>query len=58
MTITFSAVCSDTVPGCPGRFTTETKKELLKHVEIHSQTAHPGLVITDEQVEALIKQAI
>ncbi len=51
----YSVVCSDAVPGCPARFTTETKKELLKHVEIHGQTAHPGLAITDEQVEALIK---
>ena len=52
--MTYSVVCSDAVPDCPGRFTTETKEELLKHVEIHGHTAHPGLTITDEQVEALI----
>ncbi len=51
----YTIICSDTGADCPGRFTTETKEELLKHVEIHGQTAHPGVTITDEQVEALIK---
>ncbi len=53
--MTYSVVCSDAASDCPGRFTTETKEELLKHLEIHGQTAHPDLDITDEQVEALIK---
>ena len=51
----YSIICSEALPDCPGRFTTETKEELLKHVEIHGQTAHPGVAFTDEQVEALIK---
>ena len=40
---------------CPGLFTTETKEEMFKHVEVHTAAAHPGSEITDEQVEALIE---
>jgi predicted small metal-binding protein len=51
----YSMVCADTGADCPGLFTTETKEELFKHVEVHAEAAHPDLEITDEQVEALIK---
>lgn len=53
----YTLACADTGAECPGLFTTETKEELFKHAEIHAEAAHPDLEITDEQVEALIKQA-
>lgn len=51
----YSIVCADTGADCPGLFTTETKEELIKHAEIHAEASHPGLELTEEQVEALIK---
>ncbi len=38
---------------CPGHFTTETKEEMFRHVQVHTEAAHPGSEVTDEQVEAL-----
>jgi hypothetical protein len=40
---------------CPGSFTTETKEELMKHVELHAKEAHPDLDLQPEQVEAIVK---
>jgi len=39
----------------PGSFTTETKDELMKHVELLAKEAHPGLQMEPEQIEALVK---
>lgn len=47
--------CKDSGADCPGSFTTETKEELMQHVEIHAKEAHPGLELSQEQVEALVK---
>jgi len=47
----YSVTCADTGADCPGQFTTETKVELVKHLEMHAEEAHPGL----ELIEALIK---
>ena len=32
----YSIRCADAGVDCPGSFTTETKEELLKHVELHA----------------------
>jgi len=50
-----SIKCADAGVDCPGSFTTETKDELMKHVELHTKEAHPGLQMEPEQIEALVK---
>lgn len=47
--------CADTGADCPGEFTTGTKEELLEHLKVHVDSSHPGLKLTAEQVDALIK---
>ena len=39
----------------PVQFTTEDKDELVKHVEMHAEAAHPELELTAEMVDSLIK---
>jgi predicted small metal-binding protein len=51
----YSVQCRDAGLDCPGSFTTESKEELVKHVELHAKEAHPGLELEPEQVEQLIK---
>lgn len=51
----YSVQCADAGMDCPGTFVTETKEELARHVEMHAEAAHPGLELTQEQVESLIK---
>jgi predicted small metal-binding protein len=55
--VSYSIQCKDAGGDCPGSFTTETKEELMKHVELHAREAHPGLQLEPEQVEALVKQS-
>ncbi len=52
----YSVTCADTGADCPGQFTTETKEELLQHLQLHAAEAHPGLELSSEQVAALVKQ--
>jgi predicted small metal-binding protein len=35
----YSIKCADAGVDCPGSFTTETKEELMKHVELHAKEA-------------------
>jgi len=51
----YSIQCQDAGTDCPASFTTETKEELVKHVEMHAQEAHPDLELEPEQVEQLVK---
>ena len=53
----YSVTCADTGADCPGKFVTEDKDELLKHVEMHAASAHPELELTPEMVDSLVKQA-
>jgi predicted small metal-binding protein len=53
----YSIRCADAGTDCPGSFTTETKEELIKHVELHASEAHPDLDLQPEQVEALVKSS-
>jgi hypothetical protein len=41
----------------PGSFTTETKEELIKHVELYANEAHLDVDLQPEQVEALVKSS-
>jgi len=42
MTKTYSYACSDypEMDSCPSQFTSETKEELWKHIELHAVQAH------------------
>jgi predicted small metal-binding protein len=51
-----SIECADAGTGCPASFTTESKEELMKHVELHVQEAHPDLDLEPQQVEALVRE--
>jgi len=50
----YSIKCADAGTNCPGSFTTESKEELVKHVELHAREAHPGLELTSEQIDGLV----
>jgi predicted small metal-binding protein len=52
----YSVTCKDSGADCPGSFTTETKDELIKHVELHAKEAHPGLELSREQIDGLVKE--
>ena len=55
----YSLRCADSRANCPGEFTTETEEELMRHVEMHAQTAHPEMTLDDEtvgQMKGLVKQ--
>ena len=56
-TMAHSIRCADAGTDCPGSFTTETKEELMKHVELHANEAHPDLDLQPEQIEALVKSS-
>jgi predicted small metal-binding protein len=53
----FSIRCADAGVDCPGYFTTETKEELMKHVELHANEAHPDLDLQPEHIEALVQSS-
>lgn len=55
----YSLTCADTGASCPGNFTTESKDELVEHVMLHADRAHPELAGNPElgaMVQTLIKQ--
>ena len=50
--------CRDAGMDCPGQFKVETEDELMQHVQVHAQVAHPDMEVTPEfqrQVKTLIK---
>jgi len=51
----YSIKCADAGMDCPGSFTTETKQELMKHIEMHANEAHSDLDLQPEQIEVLVK---
>jgi predicted small metal-binding protein len=54
----FSLACSDSGASCPASFTTESKDELMEHVMMHAQKAHPEMKMDEaakKQVEGLVK---
>lgn len=53
--MTYSVTCADTGADCPGHFKTETKDELVDHLKLHVDASHPGLELSADQVDALVK---
>ncbi|MBK5269328.1 MAG: DUF1059 domain-containing protein [Acidimicrobiia bacterium] len=51
----YTAACADTGADCPGNFTVETKGELVEHLNIHLAESHPGVEMTLDEVEQIIK---
>ena len=54
----YSISCADTGVDCPGSFTTETKEELVKHMELHTKEAHPEVDLQPGQIELLASGAL
>jgi predicted small metal-binding protein len=52
----YSIECADAGTGCAASFKTETKEELMKHVELHVQEAHPGQDFDPQQAESLVRE--
>ncbi len=55
----YSLTCADTGASCAGSFTTDSKDELMAHVQLHAEQAHPELAGNPEMgaaVAALVKQ--
>ena len=55
--MTYSIRCADSGADCPGAFTTESEDELMRHVQMHAQVAHPDMELTPETV-AQIKSLV
>jgi predicted small metal-binding protein len=56
--MSFSITCADSGANCPGAFTTETKDELMQHLQMHATTAHPDMQMNAETmgvIDGLIK---
>jgi predicted small metal-binding protein len=51
----YSVSCKDTGIDCPGSFTTESKEELITHVQLHAKEAHGEPDLTPEEIEEWIK---
>ncbi len=53
----YQLTCADTGADCPGSFTAATKEELMEHVKIHAQYAHPDMQPPPpEAIEQMIKE--
>lgn len=50
-----SVTCADTGADCSGHFTTDTREELMQHLAVHVEASHPGLELSADQVDSLIK---
>lgn len=51
----FSITCADSGAKCPGKFVTESEKELMEHVKIHMAASHPEMLKNPPPPEALKK---
>jgi predicted small metal-binding protein len=54
----YSFACADTGAPCPGAFTSESKEELMQHLDLHVRTAHPDVAADPAmagQIGGLIK---
>jgi predicted small metal-binding protein len=40
----YSLTCADGGGKCPGKFVTETEKELMDHVQLHMKASHPEML--------------
>jgi len=53
----YSVSCRDSGSDCPGSFTTESKEELIEHVQLHARKAHEKPDLSREDIEPAIKVA-
>jgi predicted small metal-binding protein len=56
--VAYAIRCADAGGDCPAAFTTETRGELMGHMELHAAQAHPGMPLdsdTREQLEDLMR---
>ena len=53
--VPYSIQCRDMGGDCPAVFTTTTKEELFKHVELHAKEVHPEADVKRGDVEQVIK---
>jgi predicted small metal-binding protein len=53
----YTVSCRDTGADCPGSFTTESKDELIEHVQLHATKAHGEPDLSREAIEPAIKVA-
>jgi predicted small metal-binding protein len=51
----YSLACADSGAKCPGKFVTETEKELLDHVKLHMGVSHPEMMKNPPSPDALKK---
>ena len=52
--------CADTGAQCPAEFRLESEDELMEHVALHAQRAHPDLSLDDAtvgQIKGLVRQS-
>ena len=49
--------CRDTGVDCPGSFTTESRDELIEHVQLHARKAHGKPDLSRGEIEPGIKVA-
>jgi predicted small metal-binding protein len=55
--VAYTLRCRDGGADCPGEFTTETQEELMKHVQLHIEEAHPEMQGTPvESVQPLVRE--
>ena len=55
----YKLVCAETGATCPFEVQTETKEELMQHVMVHAQMAHPEMAAnppSPEMIAGLIHQ--
>ena len=55
----YQLTCADSGTKCPGKFVTESEKELMDHVKMHMQTAHPEMAKNpppQDQLKKMVKQ--
>jgi predicted small metal-binding protein len=54
----YSLTCADSGTKCPGKFVTESEKELMDHVKMHMQASHPDMAKNPpppDQLKKLVK---
>lgn len=51
----YSLTCADTGAKCPFTVTTETRDELMEHVQIHTKSAHPEMAKNPPSPEVIAK---
>lgn len=49
----FSFKCADAGGSCPGAFQTESREEVLQHIQMHAQSAHPEMKAGPQELQQL-----